>query len=157
MNRETESQQAHDQRLLQESLNLIAPIADTVVAAFYDRLFAENPTVRPMFPEVMDLQREKLLKAIIALVTHYGDPEQLVPALSAMGRTHARYEVGIDHYAIVGQTLLATLRDFAGDAWTPEYEGAWARAYTFAAGNMMQAGAIAAVPTDAPPQERVAA
>jgi hemoglobin-like flavoprotein len=157
MSRETESRQAQDQRLLQESLNLIAPIADKVVEAFYDRLFAENPSVRPMFPPVMDLQREKLLKAIIALVTHYSEPEQLVPALSAMGRTHVRYDVGIDHYAIVGQTLLATLREFAGEAWTPEYEGAWTRAYTFAAGTMMQAGAVAGAASGAASEERVAA
>lgn len=132
-----------DHVLLTESLGLVAPVAGEVVATFYERLFAEYPDVRPMFPAAMDDQREKLLKAIIALVTHYETPDALLPALTAMGRRHNGYGVRIDHYAAVGLTLLGTLRDAAGDAWTPAYEGAWLRAYTFAAGVMMQAGAVA--------------
>jgi len=133
-------QRIQDHRLLQGSLGLIAPVADDVIRAFYDQLFQDYPQVRPMFPAVMDLQRERLLKAIIALVTHYDRPEQLMPALTAMGRTHAGYGVRMEHYTAVGGTLLATLQQFAGAAWTPELAGAWARAYTFAAGAMMHAG-----------------
>jgi len=137
------STRTEDHRLLQASLALVAPRADELVASFYDQLFAEHPTVRSLFPPVMDMQREKLLKAIIALVTHYDTPEQLMPALTTMGRNHVRYGAEMDHYAAVGNILLATLSRFAGDAWTPEIEGAWTRAYTFAAGAMMQ-GAEAA-------------
>lgn len=133
--------QAH----LATSLNLIAPVADQMVAAFYTRLFAEHPDIRPMFPrseEAMAGQGEKLVKAIVALVTHFAAPEQLTPALMTMGRRHEQYGVRLEHYAAVGTVLLATLRDFAGDAWTPTFEQAWSRAYTFAAGVMMQAGAL---------------
>jgi methyl-accepting chemotaxis protein len=132
-----------DQRLLQESLNLIAPVAPELVAAFYERLFTEHPAVRAMFPPVMDLQRERLLAAIIALVTHYDRPENLAPALTAMGRNHVKYGARLEHYSIVGSILLGTLEDFAGDAWNPEFAGAWERAYTFAAGTMMAAAAVA--------------
>jgi hemoglobin-like flavoprotein len=131
-----------DHVLLAESLGLIAPVADQVIESFYDQLFAENPDVRPMFPTEMSGQRDKLLKAIIAVVTHYEQPADLLPALTAMGRRHGTYGIRIDHYSTVGLTLLATLRRFAGQAWTPAYEGAWLRAYTYAAGVMMQAGAV---------------
>jgi hemoglobin-like flavoprotein len=137
------STRIEDHKLLQASLALVAPRADELVASFYDQLFTEHPTVRSLFPAVMDLQREKLLKALIALVTHYDTPEQLMPALTTMGRNHVRYGAEIEHYGAVGSILLATLSRFAGDAWTPELEGAWTRAYTFAAGAMMQ-GAEAA-------------
>ena len=143
---------SQDQRLLKESLDLVAPVADQLIAAFYDRLFTGYPEVRPMFPPVMDTQRERLLNAVIALVTHYDHPEKLRPALTAMGRRHEAYGVTLGHYAAVGGALLATLRDFAGSAWSPAYEGAWARAYTFAAGTMMQAGALYTVE-----EERLAA
>lgn len=132
-----------DHQVLQASLALVAPRANELVASFYDQLFAEYPGVRPLFPEVMDAQREKLLKAIIALVTHYDTPDQLMPALTTMGRNHVRYGAEMEHYAAVGSVLLSTLGRFAGEAWTPEVEGAWTRAYTFAAGAMMQ-GAEAA-------------
>lgn len=152
MQNDTSLQRREDHLLLQESLNLVAPVADQLVAAFYHRLFTEHPEVRSMFPAVMAPQHEKLLKAVIALVTHYGHPEQLQPALAAMGRTHARHGVSIDHYAIVGATLIATLAEFAGDAWNDEYAGAWERAYTFAAGTMMAASALVAAPMNEIPQ-----
>jgi methyl-accepting chemotaxis protein len=139
----TANRRSEDARLLSESLNLIAPVAPELIAAFYDRLFADHPSVRPMFPPVMDLQRDRLLKAVIALVTHYDNPDALVPALTVMGRNHVRYGAQLDHYAAVGGVLLGTLRTFAGDAWNAEYEGAWQRAYTFAAGTMMAAAAHA--------------
>ena len=144
MDRHGIPRQVGDQRLLAESLDLIAPVAGELVTSFYDQLFAEYPQVRPMFPVHLDGQKDKLLKAIIALVTHYDRPDQLIPALTAMGRRHDGYGVRIDHYSAVGLTLLSTLRRFAGAAWNAEYEGAWLRAYTFAAGVMMQAGAMAA-------------
>jgi len=143
MDRHGTTRQVGDQRLLAESLDLIAPVAGELVTSFYDQLFVDYPEVRPMFPVHLDGQKDKLLKAIIALVTHYDRPEQLLPALTAMGRRHDGYGVRIDHYSAVGLTLLSTLRRFAGTAWNAEYEGAWLRAYTFAAGVMMQAGATA--------------
>ena len=140
MDYDIERDRIHDHRLLQESLNLIAPVADDVIAAFYDRLFQDYPELRPMFPAVMDLQREQLLTAIIALVTYYDRPDELTPTLVAMGRRHAGYGAEPAHFDAVGATLLATLGSFAGSAWTSEVETAWIRAYTFAATTMMNAG-----------------
>jgi methyl-accepting chemotaxis protein len=135
--------QVADHRLLSESLALLAPVADQVIGAFYDQLFADQPQYRAMFPADMDGQRDRLLKAVVALVTHYEDPDALVPALATMGRAHARFPIGLAEYAAVGQALLITLARFAGPAWTPQYERAWTRAYTFAAGTMLQASATA--------------
>jgi hemoglobin-like flavoprotein len=139
MDTDIETQRTEDARLLRESLTLIAPVAEQLIASFYERLFAEYPQVRSLFPANMDMQREKLLKAVIALVTHYDTPEALLPALTTMGRNHVRYGAQVEHYGAVGQTLLTTLESYAGDAWTPELAGAWERAYTFAAGTMMRA------------------
>ncbi len=139
MTSEISFRRAEDHRLLTESLGLVAPVAHELVAAFYRQLFTEYPQVRTMFPANMEPQREKLLKAIIALVTHYNRPDQLVPALSALGRNHVGYGAQLAHYAAVGSTLMSVLRRFAADAWNAEYEGAWQRAYTFAAGTMMTA------------------
>lgn len=139
---------SEDARMLRESLGLVAPVAGQLVADFYDRLFTEYPQVRPLFPAVMDAQREKLLKAIIALVTHYDQPDALAPALATMGRNHVRYGATVEHYGAVGQTLLATLAKYAGDAWTPELAGAWERAYTWAAGTMMRAATDEAAPEE---------
>jgi len=144
-----DTRRTEDHRLLQESLGLVAPAATELVAAFYDQLFADHPQLRLMFPADMELQRDRLLKAIIALVTHYDRPDQLMPALTAMGRNHVRYGVQLDHFVAVGNALIVTLRRFAGPAWTADYEGAWLRAYTFAAGAMMIGSVDVAVPAAA--------
>jgi hemoglobin-like flavoprotein len=134
---------SEDQRLLKASLDLVAPAGDELIASFYDRLFRAHPEVRGMFPPVLDPQRDRLLNAIIALVTHYDCPQDLLPAFAALGRRHQRYGVRLEHYAAVGAVLIGTLAEYAGDAWNPRFHSAWIRAYAFAAGTMMQAGAIA--------------
>jgi methyl-accepting chemotaxis protein len=142
-----------DALLLRESLGLVAPVAPELIAAFYDQLFTDYPSVRPMFPAEMAPQRDRLLQAVIALVTHYDNPDALVPALTSMGRNHVRYGAELGHYAAVGSSLLIVLRRFAGDAWHDGYEGAWQRAYSFAAGTMIAAAAVA----PAAEEERLAA
>jgi hemoglobin-like flavoprotein len=139
MTTEISSRRLEDHRLLTESLGLVAPVADDLVAAFYRQLFADHPRFRSMFPANMQPQREKLLRAIVALVTHYDRPDQLIPALTAMGRNHVGYGAELSHYAAVGSTLMSVLRRFTGEAWNDEYEGAWQRAYTFAASTMIMA------------------
>jgi hemoglobin-like flavoprotein len=151
MDLDIDAHRTQDHRLLTESLGLVAPVAADLVASFYDRLFHDHPEVRAMFPAVMDLQRERLLKAIIALVTHYDHPEQLMPALAAMGRNHVRYGAQPAHFDVVGSILLDTLAEYAGPAWSPDYEAAWTRAYTFAATTMIRAG------EDTAGEERLAA
>ena len=136
------SRPSEDQRLLRESLELLAPVVDELIAVFYERLFTGYPHLRALFPATLDVQRERFLRAIIALVRHYDHPQALLPAFAAMGRRHDRYGVGIADYAVMGAVFIGTLRDFAGPAWTPAHHGAWVRAYTFAAGSM-QSGALA--------------
>jgi len=47
----------------------VVPIADTAAGLFYDRLFAIDPTTRPLFmPERMPEQRRKLVQALTAVV-----------------------------------------------------------------------------------------
>jgi len=149
MTETVESRRTRDHALLQESLGLVAPVADDFVAAFYDKLFDDHPHLRLMFPIDMSAQREKLLKAIVALVTHYDQPEQLTPALTAMGRKHVGHGVSLADYASVGAALMDTLRRFGGLSWGVEYDGAWQRAYTFAAGTMMVQSADVYVNADA--------
>jgi hemoglobin-like flavoprotein len=138
MTEETSSSHQADAVILQASLELVADRADDLIASFYDRLFTEYPGVRPMFPADMKPQQDKLLGAIVALATNYDTPDALRPTLLALGEKHGGWGVQPEHFTAVAVCLLATLREYAGDAFTPEVEGAWTRAYTWAAGTMMQ-------------------
>jgi hemoglobin-like flavoprotein len=130
-----------DYELLNESLEMVAPVADDLIRMFYDQLFEQHPAVRAMFPADMTEQRERLLKAIVDVVTNYDRREELVPVLADLGKRHVQYGAQPEHFPIVGGILLECLAKVAGDVWNQEYEGAWARMYTFTADTMLAGAA----------------
>jgi len=60
-----------------------------------------------------------------------------VPTLRALGARHVAYGAQPRHYVVVGQTLIASLAQIAGDAWRPEHELAWAAALAVIADVML--------------------
>lgn len=131
--------------LVQSSFARLAPQADAVAQAFYDRLFAIDPALRPLFPADLGGQRAKLMQMLAAAVQGLGDVPALLPVVTALGRRHAGYGVQPEHYATVGQALMDTLRSGLGDDFTPPLTQAWSAVYTTLAG-AMQAGAQASPP-----------
>ena len=71
-----------DPRLIKESFTVVEPVADKVAGYFYARLFLENPGVREMFPPAMDMQRERLLGAIIR-IAHSFLAREVIPDATA--------------------------------------------------------------------------
>lgn len=120
-------------RIVKESFSLVEPHTEKAAAYFYGRLFAENPRLRAMFPPAMDAQRDRLFRGLTTIVWSLDSPDALATYLSQLGRDHRKFGVFDEHYGAVGTALLATIRKFLGEAWTPEIEAAWAAAYTAAA------------------------
>jgi hemoglobin-like flavoprotein len=109
----------------------LALVADTAVRYFYDKLFEIDPTTRPLFRTAnMAEQRQKIIAALTMVVQGLDRLETLVPRLEALGRRHAQYGVGDDHYNSVGVALLWMLENMLGPEWTPAAEAAWTDAYT---------------------------
>jgi NAD(P)H-flavin reductase/hemoglobin-like flavoprotein len=133
-----------DLSAIEETFAIVSRAGDKAVAYFYGRLFAENPGLRVMFPASMDYQRDRLFRALTRIVRNLGRPEEMEPFACQLGEDHRKYGVQAEHYPAVGQALLATLRKFAGDAWTAAAESAWAKAYERAAELMTTAAAAAA-------------
>ncbi len=128
--------------LLEESFAAVAPHGDKLTASFYHNLFADFPGVKPLFTEV-DLaeQQKKLLASLKLVVENLRRPEVLKPALENLGLRHIDYGAVEEHYPAVGQTLLKSLGEVAGVAWTEELNDAWAEAYGVIAETML-AGAV---------------
>ena len=55
--------------------------------------------------------------------------DELVPILTSLGTKHVGYGVVPEHYAVVGEALIATLGDALGDAFDAETKGAWVAVY----------------------------
>jgi NAD(P)H-flavin reductase/hemoglobin-like flavoprotein len=129
-------------RLLKESWTLVEEQQDRVAGYFYARIFLANPQLRDLFPVQMDVQRARLLGAIVTAVQTLDDPERFDQYLRALGRDHRKFHVDAEHYDAVGHALLEALRTFAGQSWSIEYDQAWRDAYDVIARKMI-AGADA--------------
>jgi nitric oxide dioxygenase len=123
--------------LVQQSFAKVAPISEAAAVLFYDRLFETAPSVRAMFPEDMTEQRKRLMGMLATVVGGLSNLEAILPAASALAKRHVGYGAKAEHYPVVGATLLWTLEKGLGDAWTPELEQAWTRAYGVLSGFMI--------------------
>ena len=125
----------------------VVPMADAAAGLFYDRLFAIDPTTRPLFhPERMPEQRRKLVQALAAVVDGLDDLGAILPSVEDLGRRHAGYGVTEAHYQSVGAALLWTLEQGLGPAWTTQAAAGWTEAYGLVSGAMRSAARGAAVP-----------
>lgn len=89
----------------------------------------------------MEVQRSRLLRALVHVVQMVDQPDDLVPFLQQLGRDHRKFGVLSQHYDAVGAALLSAIATFAGENWTPEIEKAWVGAYGIVADAMQQAAA----------------
>jgi hemoglobin-like flavoprotein len=129
---------------LESSFDLIAPRGDELMETFYARLFTAAPAVRPLFAGT-DLRRQKtlLLGTLVLLRKSLGNLDALLPKLRDLGARHVAYGAEPGHYPLVGQVLIGSMADLAGDAWRPEYGRAWAAAFSLVAGAMLDGAATA--------------
>ncbi len=115
--------------LIQTSWQSVVPIQDTAAGLFYQRLFALDPAVRPMFKGDMKEQGQKLMKMLGTVVASLTRLDELVPVAQDLARRHVAYGVQPAHYDTVGAALLWTLEQGLGSAFTDEVKEAWATAY----------------------------
>lgn len=128
-------------RLLKTSWELIEDRQDTLASYFYARMFLSNPQLRDMFPVQMNIQRARLLGAIVAAIQGYDDPENIDDYLRSLGRDHRKFAVEPQHFEMVKDALMEALREVAGEAWNVQFEQAWSDVYDLIARKMI-AGAL---------------
>ncbi|MCB5178065.1 globin domain-containing protein [Streptomyces sp. SMC 277] len=130
-----------DAVLIRRTLAEIGPVADKVTSYFYALVFTGHPELRAMFPAAMDVQRDRLLKALLTAAEHIDDPDVLLPYLRRLGTGHRKYGTLPQHYPAVGEALIHALTRYAERSWGPETEAAWVRAYTSISQIMIDAAA----------------
>jgi hemoglobin-like flavoprotein len=128
-----------DVQVLRDSFTLVAERAPDLTSRFYDVLFERYPQSRPLFGRnSRQTQADMLTRALVAVLDHVEDAAWLQETLTALGAKHADYGVTDEMYDWVGECLLATLAEVAGDVWSPSVEKAWRDAYGAISGLMIQ-------------------
>lgn len=129
-------------RLLQASFADVMAIRSQAAALFYERLFAIDPALKPLFHDAdMRSQEMKLMAALALVVGKLRQLDEVIPALESLAVKHVAYGVEESHYATVGQALIETLSLAFGERFTPELRNAWLAAYGAISGVMIAAAA----------------
>jgi NAD(P)H-flavin reductase/hemoglobin-like flavoprotein len=124
-------------RLLKDSWALVEDRQDRLGAYFYAGMFLKFPELRDLFPVQMEVQRARLLGAIVSAIQNFDDPERVDEYLRQLGRDHRKYHVEPSHYQQVKFALIDALRVHAGDAWNLQYEQAWSDVYDLISAKMI--------------------
>jgi nitric oxide dioxygenase len=109
---------------------------ETLTRHFYQRMFTHNPEVAPFFNpahQQAGKQQRALAGAIAAYAANIDNLEVLGGAVELIAQKHASLLIKAEHYPIVGENLLASIREVLGEAATDEIINAWAEAYGFLA------------------------
>lgn len=109
---------------------------ETLTRHFYERMFRENPEVKPFFNhsnQSEGSQQRALAGAIAAYAANIDNLDVLGGAVELIAHKHASLQIKPEHYPIVGENLLASIKEVLGDAATDEIIAAWAEAYGFLA------------------------
>jgi NAD(P)H-flavin reductase len=129
-----------DIEALRDSMALAERHQERLGVELYAALFADHPNLRELFPVGMDVQRSRLVNALIRIVGSVDDRATLVPYLKALGRDHRKFGVVDEYYSAFGGALIVALRKVLGQDWTARYEAAWIEAYQTVA-HIMASGA----------------
>lgn len=126
--------------LLQASFAEVMAIRQEAAALFYERLFAIDPALKPLFHDAdMRSQEMKLMAALALVVGKLRQLGEVIPVLENLAVKHVAYGVEEHHYATVGQALIQTLSLAFGERFTPELRNAWLGAYGAISGVMIEA------------------
>ena len=104
----------------------------TITTVFYQNLFEQHPEVKPLF----DMGRQESLEqpkalamTVLAAAQNIENLPAILPAVKKIAIKHCAAGVKAEHYPVVGETLLAAIKQVLGDAATDEILTAWGKAY----------------------------
>lgn len=126
-------------RLVQITFEEIKPVSAAAAQLFYSRLFQLRPSLRLLFPEDIQPQRQKLVQILGLVVNSLESPQDILPAIQALGMRHGGYGVRDEDYTVFRAALLWTLEQALGPSWTPAVREAWVMMYEWLASKMKAA------------------
>ena len=105
---------------------------------FYRRLFAAAPSVEPLFAGTdLPAKRRCCSSTLVLLRKSLRNIDAIVPNCVRSAHATSPMAPRPEHYPVVGEVLIASLAEIAGNAWRPEHELAWAAAFAVIADAMV--------------------
>ena len=115
--------------LIRQSLIDVHPIAEQIAKSFYARLFEVTPHLQKLFTGDMHRQGAMLMTSLELAVSNLDNPENILPAIEALGERHRSYGVKAEYYPLAREAYLWALEKHLGEKFTPELIKAWETAF----------------------------
>lgn len=95
-------------------------------------MFSNHPELLNIFNHANQQkgrQQTALANAVLAAAKHIDELEAILPAVKLIAHKHRSLGIKPEQYPIVGENLLAAIKEVLGDAATDEILSAWEEAY----------------------------
>ncbi|PJN90079.1 NO-inducible flavohemoprotein [Bacillus sp. mrc49] len=130
--------------LSQKTINIIkstVPVLEvhgtTITTVFYKNLFEAYPELLNIFNHANQKkgrQQHALANTVLAAAKNIDQLESILPVVKQIAQKHRSLAVKPEHYPIVGEYLLAAIKEVLQEAATEEILQAWGDAYGIIAG-----------------------
>ncbi|HCB41577.1 MAG TPA: NO-inducible flavohemoprotein [Pseudomonas sp.] len=128
--------------IIAATLPAVKACASDITGVFYPLMFERYPEVKAFFNQThqaQGTQRQALANAVVAYAANLDRLEALGDAVALIVQKHVSLGIQPEHYPIVGECLLAAIREVLGAAASDEVLGAWGEAYGQLAGLLIAA------------------
>mmetsp|Transcript_17252 Transcript_17252/g.37782 ORF Transcript_17252/g.37782 Transcript_17252/m.37782 type:complete len:394 (+) Transcript_17252:88-1269(+) len=119
--------------VIKATVPLLETGGEALTSHFYKLLLTEHSEVRPLFSEAHQAsgrQSQALARAVLKYAQHIDRLEELGPLVGQIVSKHVSLQVLPEHYPLVGQYLLRSIREVLGaETATDEVLEAWGVAY----------------------------
>lgn len=123
---------AASKQIIAATLPAVGAHVNRITEVFYPLMFERYPEVKAFFNQAHQAQGTQpraLANAVVAYASNLDRLEVLGDAVTLIVQKHASLNIQPQHYPIVGECLLAAIKQVLGDAATDEVLAAWGEAY----------------------------
>jgi hemoglobin-like flavoprotein len=136
-------------QLVKETWGFVIVKSDEAGELFYSRLFEVAPGVKHLFKGDVKEQSRKLMSMVTYVIAKLDKLDTIIAEIKSLAQRHNKYGAQKEHYAVVGECLLYTLKKGLGDRWTAKTEAAWIEVYTILSNAMIEGQESSKVPVPA--------
>jgi len=118
--------------IVKSTVPVLAQKGNEITTVFYKNLFESHPELLNIFNvtnQQKGRQQNALANTVYAAAQYIDQLHVLLPAVKQIAHKHRSLVVKPEHYPIVGEYLLAAIKEVLGDAATEEILSAWGEAY----------------------------
>ena len=119
-------------QVIKATVPVLAQHGEAITTKFYADMLEAHPELKNVFNNTHQAtghQPRALAGSLYAYASNIDDLGKLSPAVELICNKHASLYIRPEHYAIVGEYLLKTMKTVLGDAATSDILGAWEAAY----------------------------